>query len=71
VGNSGDRLDEARLAALTQGGERSTEGRLGLGLWITARILHTLGGRLRLASADRGLATVLVAEFATEDELRT
>jgi signal transduction histidine kinase len=63
VGNSGSALDEAKLAALTQGTERSAEGRLGLGLWITARILHTLGGRLRLAPADPPLATVLVASF--------
>lgn len=63
VGNSGATLDETKLDALTQGSERSTEGRLGLGLWITARILHTLDGRLRLAPADTTLATVLVAEF--------
>jgi signal transduction histidine kinase len=63
VGNSGAALDEAKLAALTQGSERSAEGRLGLGLWVTARILHTLGGRLRLAPAIDAMATVLVAEF--------
>lgn len=66
VGNSGPAaaaLDEAKLAALTAGTERSAEGRLGLGLWITARVLHTLGGRLRLAPPEADLATVLVAEF--------
>lgn len=63
VGNSGAALDDAKLAALTLGTERPAEGRLGLGLWITARILHTLGGRLRLAPPDPPLATVLVAEF--------
>lgn len=64
VGNSGLALDAAKLAALTQGSERSAEGRLGLGLWITARILHTVSGRLRLAPPQTPLSTVLVAEFA-------
>lgn len=64
VGNSGAALDPVKLAALTQGSERSAEGRLGLGLWITARILHTAGGRLRLAPPEAALSTVLVAEFA-------
>ncbi len=64
VGNSGPALDASKLAALTQGSERASDGRLGLGLWITARILHTLGGRLRLAPPDDTLGTVLVAEFA-------
>ncbi|WP_128003351.1 ATP-binding protein [Piscinibacter defluvii] len=63
VGNSGAALDAAKLAALTQGSERSAQGRLGLGLWITARILHTAGGRLRLAPAEAPMTTVLVAEF--------
>jgi signal transduction histidine kinase len=63
VGNSGAALDADKLAALTQGGERSAAGRLGLGLWITARILHTVGGRLRLAPPQAPLSTVLVAEF--------
>jgi signal transduction histidine kinase len=65
VGNSGPVLEASKLAALTQGSERSSDGRLGLGLWITARILHTLGGRLHLAPPDDTLGTVLVAEFAT------
>jgi two-component system NtrC family sensor kinase len=65
VGNSGPKLDAARLAALTQGSERAGDGRLGLGLWITARILHTLGGHLRLAPPDDVLGTLLVAEFTT------
>lgn len=63
VANSGAALDEERLAQLTQGSQRSAEGRLGLGLWITARILHTLGGRLRLAPPGERHATVLVADF--------
>jgi C4-dicarboxylate-specific signal transduction histidine kinase len=68
VGNTGPALDEARLAALTQGTERAADGRLGLGLWITARILHTVGGRLRPARADDGFGTVLVAEFDTSPD---
>lgn len=63
VGNSGAPLDETKLASLTQGNERGDDGRQGLGLWITARILHTLGGRLRLAIGDGRLTTVLVASF--------
>lgn len=63
VGNSGAALDEDRLTALTQGTQRSAEGRLGLGLWITARILHTIGGQLRPVRAAPPLATVLVADF--------
>lgn len=63
VGNTGASLDAAKLAALTQGSERSAQGRLGLGLWVTARILHTAGGSLRLASPEPPLSTVLVASF--------
>lgn len=63
VGNTGAPLDAAKLSALTQGSERSAEGRLGLGLWITARILHTAGGSLSLAPAVAPLSTVLVAAF--------
>lgn len=63
VGNSGAALDAARLHALSHGGERSPEGRLGLGLWVTARILHALGGRLQLGEASAPMATMLIAEF--------
>jgi C4-dicarboxylate-specific signal transduction histidine kinase len=49
---------------LTPGHRALAEGRLGLGLWITARILHTVGGRLRLAAPEPGFGTVLVAAFA-------
>jgi signal transduction histidine kinase len=68
VGNSGPPLDATKLAALTQGSERSAGGRLGLGLWITARILHTSGGALRLDVPPSGLATVLVAAFVLPAE---
>lgn len=68
VGNSGTPLDADKLAALTRGTERSAQGRLGLGLWITARILHTSGGRLWLAPSDASQATVLVAEFAVPSD---
>lgn len=68
VGNSGAALDQAKLATLTQGSERSTGGRLGLGLWITARILHTVRGQLRLEPAKPPLATVLVAAFAFDGQ---
>ncbi|MDO9568263.1 MAG: HAMP domain-containing sensor histidine kinase [Hydrogenophaga sp.] len=64
VANTGPALDQVRLDALTHGTERSADGRLGLGLWITARILHTLGGRLNLrAPLPPELPTVLVASF--------
>ncbi len=69
VGNTGAPLDAAKLSALTQGSERSAEGRLGLGLWITARILHTLDGSLRLAPAEAPLSTVLVAAFGLPPDL--
>lgn len=63
VANSGSVLSEAQLAELVHGRERSSQGRLGLGVWITARILHTLGGSLRL-DMHPDFATTLVAEFA-------
>lgn len=64
VANTGPALDLARLDALTQGSERSADGRLGLGLWITARVLHTLGGRLDLrVPRPPEPPTVLMATF--------
>jgi signal transduction histidine kinase len=66
VANTGAALDEDRLRALTQGSARSSDGRLGLGLWITARILHTVGGGLRLAPAPAGFSTALVCEFPAD-----
>lgn len=67
VGNSGNALNAAQLSELVHGRERSAEGRLGLGLWITARILHTLGGGLRLET-DPTFATTLVAQFVPAAE---
>ncbi|MBA4265192.1 MAG: hypothetical protein C0453_08935, partial [Comamonadaceae bacterium] len=64
VSNTGPVLSHEKLNALTQGTERSPDGRLGLGLWITARILHTLGGQLDLRTARPSEPpTVLCAEF--------
>jgi len=63
VGNTGEALDEGRLMELTQGAARSAEGRLGLGLWITARVLHALDGSLRLVPSEPPLGTTLEAEF--------
>lgn len=64
VGNTGPALSQERLNALTRGTERSADGRLGLGLWITARILHTLGGRLDLhPPRPNEPPTVLYADF--------
>ncbi|MDR7152856.1 signal transduction histidine kinase [Hydrogenophaga palleronii] len=64
VGNTGPVLSHEKLDALTQGTERTPDGRLGLGLWITARILHTLGGRLELRMARPSEpTTVLCADF--------
>jgi signal transduction histidine kinase len=75
VGNTGPVLDETRLAELTAGMRRTADGRLGLGLWITARILHTLGGELTLMrERPTELDTVLIVSFPFDprpDELLT
>lgn len=65
VANTGATLDAGELERLLQGHPRSDDGRTGFGLWITARILHTLGGTLGLAPpADgRAFSTELVATF--------
>jgi signal transduction histidine kinase len=66
VGNSGACLEPSQLDALTRGAVRSSSGRLGLGLWISARIMQSVRGRLWLDEpADARHATVLVAEFST------
>jgi signal transduction histidine kinase len=65
VSNSGSALGAEALTHLLQGHTTGDDRRTGLGLWITARILHTLGGSIELL--DRGtdpvFATTLVATF--------
>lgn len=64
VANTGAAFPAAQLAQLIEAQPRSDDGRAGLGLWITARILHTVGGRLELATTPgHGFATELVATF--------
>jgi signal transduction histidine kinase len=64
VANTGAKLTAPRFAQLTEGQPRSDDGRTGYGLWITVRILHTVGGRLDLADTpDKGFATELIATF--------
>jgi signal transduction histidine kinase len=72
VANTGAALDARRLAHLLEAPPRSDGGRTGLGLWITARVLHTVGGRLELAAAPpAGFATELVAVFPLSASLDT
>lgn len=63
--NTGAMLDAQALAALVRGDGGGDDGRTGFGLWVTARILHTLGGTLELVpdAAARGFATGLSATF--------
>ncbi|MCC7218246.1 MAG: HAMP domain-containing histidine kinase [Burkholderiales bacterium] len=63
--NTGATLDPQALAALVRGDGGGHDGRTGLGVWVTARILHTLGGTLDLVpdAAARGFATGLSATF--------
>ena len=64
VANTGAALSPARFAQLLEAQPGGDDGRTGLGLWITARILHTVGGRLELAAAPAdGFATELIASF--------
>ncbi len=64
VANTGAALTAPQFAQLLEAQPRSDDGRTGLGLWITARILHTVGGRLELApQASPGFATEIVATF--------
>jgi signal transduction histidine kinase len=63
VANTGAALDEQRLASLIQGLERSGDGRLGLGLWITARVLHTHRGTLTVGFPQPPFTTEVVAAF--------
>ncbi|MFN3630338.1 MAG: sensor histidine kinase, partial [Casimicrobiaceae bacterium] len=61
VANTGLRLDENRLAKQCQGPESHDGGRRGLGLWITSRLLRTLGGRLELRQPVPPWQTELLA----------
>ncbi|MCX7893142.1 MAG: HAMP domain-containing histidine kinase [Burkholderiales bacterium] len=63
VANTGAVLDPGRLDELLQGRAQTDGGRLGLGLWITARLLHTLGGTLGLEPPPEPFVTELVASF--------
>ncbi len=64
VANTGAALTAAQFAQLLEAQPRSDDGRTSLGLWITARILHTVGGRLELAPQPaEGFATELTASF--------
>lgn len=64
VANTGAALDAKALEALVHGQSGERDARTGLGLWVTARILHTLGGTLELeADTGAGFATSLVAVF--------
>jgi signal transduction histidine kinase len=65
VSNTGTALDAKELTRLMQGLAGQTEGRTGLGLWVTARILHTLGGRISVEvdMPPSGFATTLVVDF--------
>lgn len=65
VANSGAALDAQRFGELVAGQTRADGERTGLGLWITARVLHALGGTLELAAPDvrAGASTVIRASF--------
>lgn len=64
VANTGAALEAHRFESLCAAQPRGEDGRTGLGLWITTRILHTIGGRLELAAAPpAGFATELIAAF--------
>lgn len=64
VANTGAALDARQFAQLLEAQPRSEGGRTGLGLWITARIMHTVGGRLEFCAAPpAAFATELIAVF--------
>jgi signal transduction histidine kinase len=64
VANTGTTLAAPHFAELIEAQPRSDDGRTGLGLWITVRILHTVGGRLDLATTPANdFATELIATF--------
>lgn len=64
VANTGSQLGAEALAGLLQGQHAGDAGRTGLGLWVTARILHTLGGSIGPANDENPeFATTLLARF--------
>jgi signal transduction histidine kinase len=66
VSNTGTALDAAALDVLLKGKPTRPDERAGLGLWVTAGILQSLGGRLELAvpaDGKGGFATTLTAIF--------
>lgn len=64
VANTGSALEPQRFAQLLDAQPRGDDGRSGLGLWVTGRILHTLAGRIELAAEPAaGFATELIATF--------
>jgi signal transduction histidine kinase len=64
VANTGLTFEPQRFAQLLEAQPRGDDGRTGLGLWVTARILHTAGGRVELAAEPAaGFATELIAVF--------
>lgn len=66
VSNTGAVLGARQFAQMCAAQPRTEDSRTGLGLWITARILHTVGGRLELSAAPpTGFATELIATFPT------
>jgi signal transduction histidine kinase len=64
VANTGAALGDAEFERLLEATPRDDDGRTGLGLWITHRILESIGGRLeRRSSPAPGYATELIATF--------
>jgi signal transduction histidine kinase len=64
VANTGAALDAEDFLRLQEAQTRGDDGRTGLGLWVTARVLHTVGGRLeRIEVPTEAFATELVAAF--------
>jgi hypothetical protein len=64
VANTGAALDAEDFLRLQEAQTRGDDGRTGLGLWVTTRVLHTVGGRLeRIEVPTEAFATELVASF--------
>ena len=65
VANTGRVLDEQAFAALISGQHRASDGRVGLGLWVSARLLADAQGQLLLTSRQGKWSTVLEARFVS------